>query len=128
MKADKTSEEYESLRRKLPVAYQENWLPLLGPCALFVIVLFTGRRGNEGLLALKKTAFAKLWDDDTKTWAYEKVVGELSKNNQDTDENLANGGCISFETLEESGKKWQDFDSKLIMLRFSLIFSNNVRD
>ena len=79
MKADKTSEEYESLRQELPPAYQENWLPLLGSCALFVIVLFTGRRGNEGLLELKKTAFAKLWDDDTETWAYEKVVGELSR-------------------------------------------------
>ena len=118
MKADKTSEEYESMRQELPPAYQENWLPLLGSCALFVIVLFTGRRGNEGLLELKKTAFAKLWDDDTETWAYEKVVGELSKNNQDTDENLANGGCISFETLKESGNKRQNFDCNLIMLHF----------
>ena len=105
MKADKTSEEYELLRRELPVAYQENWLPLLGSCALFVIALWTGRRGKEGLLTLKKTAFSKVYDDDTETWAYEKVVGELSKNNQDTDENLENGGCISFETMKESGKK-----------------------
>ena len=136
MKADKTSEEYESLRRELPDAYQENWLPLLGSCALFVIALWTGRRGKEGLLTLKKTAFAKVYDDDTETWAYEKVVGELSKNNQDTDENLENGGCISFETMKESGKKRQDFDCKLIMLHlrlcsktnnFSLIFKKNVR-
>ena len=38
LKADKTFKEYESLRRELPVAYQENWLPLLGSCALFSLV------------------------------------------------------------------------------------------
>ena len=49
---------------------------------------------------MKKDHFAKLYDEETNTYAYEEVVWDLSKNNRFTDQDLRFGGCIPYENME----------------------------
>ena len=42
----------------------------------------------------------KVYDEETNTYAYEEVVGDLSKNNRFTDQDLRFGGIIPYENME----------------------------
>ena len=93
-------DDYEALKNKLPKKFRKNWWRLLPFAAIFIFNQLTARRAVEGLPYMKKDHFAKLYDEETNTYAYEEVVGDLSKNNRFTDQDLRFGGCIPYENME----------------------------
>jgi hypothetical protein len=95
---DKTSENYKKLLLSLPFKYRNDWHRLAQFGAMFIIMMNFARRAREGIQKMTRKTFAKKYDQSTNTYQYVKVKGEVTKNNQCNDENLAKGGCISFNT------------------------------
>ena len=95
---DKSSDNYKKLLLSLPFKYRNDWHRLAQFGAMFIIMINFARRAKEGIQKMTKKTFAKKFDQSTNSFQYVKVKGELTKNNQSTDENLAKGGCISFKT------------------------------
>lgn len=100
MQPEKQGDDYEALKNRLPTKFRKNWWRLLPFAAIFIFNQLTARRAVEGLPYMKKDHFAKLYDEETNTYAYEEVVGGLSKNNRFTDQDLRFGGCIPYENME----------------------------
>lgn len=95
---DKNSEEFLSMLDFLPDGFRYEWHKLVQWGVIFIIMIHHGRRAREGIDSLKKEAFEPVYNAATDTWVIVKVIGEVTKNNQDTDENLEKGPVIRFKT------------------------------
>ena len=95
---DKNSNEYESLLNFLPEGYKDDWHKLVQWGVIFLIMIHHGRRAREGIDKLKKEAFEPIYNAPTDTWVIVKTIGEASKNNKTTDQNLEDGPVIRFKT------------------------------
>ena len=95
---DKTSDEFQSLLNFVPDGYEEDWHKLVQWGVIFLIIIHHGRRAREGIDSLKKDAFEPIYNAATDTWVIVKTIGELSKNNQNTNQNLEKGPVIRFKT------------------------------
>ena len=95
---DKNSEEFLSMLDFLPEGSRNDWHRLVQMGVIFIIMIHHGRRAREGIDSLKKEAFEPVYNAATDTWVIVKVLGEISKNNQDTDEDLEKGPVIRFKT------------------------------
>ena len=100
---DRTSENYKKLLLDLPAGYQNSWHKLASWCIMYIIMKYHARRGREGMNMLKKSSFVKTYDAKNNSYQYVKVVGEASKNNRDTDQDLSKEGVIPF-TIYRNGK------------------------
>jgi hypothetical protein len=50
--------------------------------AMFVVIMFDARTGQEGMAAIRKDAYELMTNPVTKVNFYHKTRGELSKNHQ----------------------------------------------
>ena len=106
MQCEKSGEDCLKLSKSLPKAYQDCWHRLLPFGAIYVINFLTGRRALEGLQFMNKDTFQKKFDVESKTYAYEMVIGGITKNNRVSDQNLEMGGIVPdkiFKSGENSG-------------------------
>ena len=111
---DRTSENYKKLLLDLAClvpGYENSWHKLVQWCMMYIIMKYHARRGREGMDELKKCSFAKTYDAKNNSYQYVKVVGEASKNNRDTDQDLSKEGVIPF-TIYKNGKILLDFSMK----------------
>ena len=95
---DKNLDEYQSLLNFLPQGYTDDWHRLVQWGVIFLIMIHHGRRAREGIDQLKKAAFEPIYNAATDTWVIVKTIGEASKNNKTTDQNLEKGPVIRFKT------------------------------
>ena len=101
---DRTGDAYEELQAELPPQYRDLWHELLPFGDLFIITMCTGRRGRQGLYEMKKDMFKIVEDDEHESGrkAFKQEYGELTKNQQMTDEDIRKGGSIPFEEMAET--------------------------
>ena len=112
MQCEKSGENCHTLSKSLPEAYQECWHRLLPFGAIYVINFLTGRRALEGLQFMTKDTFQKKYDVESKTYAYEMVIGGLTKNNRVSDQNLEMGGIVP-DKIFKSGENFGLFKNLL---------------
>ena len=104
---DRTGDAYEKLQAELAELapqYCDLWHELLPFGDLFIITMCTGRRGRQGLYEMKKDMFKIVEDDEYESGrkAFKQDYGELTKNQQMTNEDIRKGGSIPFEEMAET--------------------------